>query len=490
MLPINLYRRRNRQGVSRCDVLLLVQAVAQRQLVAAVCESGRSQGVVPGMAVSDAKAVVRGTAFVQPHDSIRDSKALKAIAMWAHRFSPVVAMDSPDGLLLDITGCPHLFGGEEAMLARAVSDFGSLGIEAVAAIAPTFGSARAVARFGTPRTVVPHHGIREAVDPLPLESLAIDPAAIGGMHEVGIKTVRDLLVLPRGSIATRFGDGVLRRLDEVMGPVPEIIEPIRPVDPPHAEQLFQGPCCCVETIGLACRQVLDGLCAELAQRGQGVTDALVTLHRSDLSPLLLPLRLSAANRDSRHLWSLLRPRLERAHLGFGIEGISITAKRLGMVREEQQTWWRDGNATQPTNVAFDQLLDTLVNRLGKDNVLVTHDKESHLPERSQQLVSVLDPKPQSIAAAVEADRPTLLYEQPHPVDVIALTPDGPVSRLVWNERVCLVRTCLGPERISSEWWHRERFTRDYYKIQFESGQWVWVFCGLEARAWFIHGVWA
>lgn len=467
-----------------------MRAVAQRQIVAAVCRTGIACGITPGMAVSDAKAVLRGSVQITPHDPLRDAKALTAIAMWAHRFSPMVAADPPDGLLLDVTGCAHLFGGEQSMLRRVESDFRALGITTSATIAPTFGSARAAARFGELGAIIAPHGIRDALDPLPLQSLGIDSHAIDGMAEVGIKRVHDLLALPRGSVAARFGDGVLCRIDQVLGRLPEVIEPIRPVDPPHAERVFTGPCCCVETIGLACQRVLERVCIELARRGKGLTDARITLQRSDLQPLILPLRLSAASRDPSHLWSLLRPRIERAHLGFGVEGVGLTATRLGLLREEQQRWWNDAERSTDSNTVLDQLLDTLTNRLGKDQVLRAELVESHLPERSFRLVSVLDPIAPSSAGTIDADRPTLLYDRPHPIEVIALTPDGPVSRFGWEGRDYTIALCIGPERIASEWWHRERFTRDYYKVQDERGQWFWLFRDQEARAWFVHGVWA
>ncbi len=490
MLPIELHLRRHRRSALPSEVLLLVRAVAQRQLVVAVCQTGLAQGITPGMAVSDAKAVLRGSVQIATHDPLRDAKALTAIAMWARRFSPIVAADLPDGLLLDVTGCAHLFGGEQAMLGRVESDFRALGMTTSATIAPSFGSARAAARFGAAGSIIAPHNIREALGLLPLQSLGIDPSAIDGMGEVGIKAVHELLALPRGSIAARFGDGVLRRVDQVLGRLPEVIEPIRPVDPPHAEQLFAGPCCCVETIGVACQGVLERVCMELVRRGKGLTDARITLLRSDLQPLNLPLRLSAASRDPSHLWSLLRPRIERAHLGFGVEGVRITATRLGALREEQQRWWNDAEQTADSNTALDQLLDTLINRLGKDNVLRPHLVESHLPERSFRLLSVLDAGASCSAGTIDADRPTLLYDRPNPIEVIALTPDGPVSRFGWEARNHAIRSCIGPERIASEWWHRERFTRDYYKVQDESGRWFWLFCDLDARLWFVHGVWA
>jgi protein ImuB len=310
------------------------------------------------------------------------------------------------------------------------------------------------------------------------------------MGEVGVTRIAHLLALPRPSIAARFGDAALQQVDRALGDLPEIIEPVRPVAPPCAARAFEGPCSCLTAIGLACRGLLERLCEELSHLARGATECRVTLDRSDMEPLQLDLRLSAASRDPAHLWSLLRPRLERAHLGFGVEGISVTALRVGLVRQEQQRWWATAEPAAARGAGFGQLLDTLVNRLGHTNVARAILVESHIPERACRMVSVLDPGRESAAGVVDADRPSMLLPEPIPCHVIALTPDGPVSRFTIGGEEHGVKACLGPERIASEWWRRERFTRDYFKAQDDAGRWVWIFRDLDSCDWFLHGVWA
>lgn len=492
MFPIELHHRRQRRSAARSDILLIVRSVAQRQIVTNACAAALDLGVHPGMALSDARAILpRRSIVIEPHDPHRFERALSAVAMWTHRFSPVVALDEPDALLLDITGCAHLFGGEEGMLQRVTTDFARLGFSVRAATAPTYASAAGVARFADTPLVVQQDQIRHAIDPLPLEALRLEANAIAGMAEVGIKRVGELLTMPRAAISVRFGDDVLRRIDQALGRAPEVILPIRPIDPPFAEQVFLGPCCCLETIGLSCRDLLDRVCVELARRSLGLMDCRITLNRSDIDPLHIDLRLSAACRDEVHLWSLLRPRLERSNLGFGVEGVSIKATRLGHIREEQQHWWREAQSTTRPNAALDQLLDTLVNRLGKDNVLRPQLLESHIPERAFRLASVLDAhRPAAPTPIVDADRPAILLDEPQQIDVLALTPDGPVSRITWRSADSAITTCIGPERICSEWWRSERFIRDYFKVQNDQGRWLWIYRDLEQSAWFVHGTWS
>ncbi len=72
-------------------------------------------------------------------------RALAALAIWAQRYSPATAPAPPCGLWLDITGCAHLWGGEDGLAEDLTGRLEARGIPAKAAIAPTFGAAYALA---------------------------------------------------------------------------------------------------------------------------------------------------------------------------------------------------------------------------------------------------------------------------------------------------------------------------------------------------------
>jgi protein ImuB len=436
------------------------------------------------------ESILDGPARVVADDPWRRSRALRSLAVWADRFTPVVGVDAPDGLLMDITGGAHLFGGEASMLAHVPAQFGGLGFTARAAIAPTACAARALARFAPGAMVIDEREIQSAIGPLPVEALGIDPEMAQAMTEVGITKIHELLVLPRSSIAARFGDPLLRRVDQATGRVPELIDPVRTVVPPSVERLFQGPCRCLEALGLACRQSIDELCASLTSRGLGWTDGRLTLQRSDIGPLDLPLLLSTASADPAHLWSLFRPRLERAQLGFGVEGIRITATRCGRLTQQQARWWGESAAAPHRDGAVDRLLDTLINRLGQDRVLRLQSCESHIPERTRRLVGITERRVESEGCGIDADRPTLLHEPPQPVEAVFSECDGRVSLLRWRGRAIVINTCIGPERIASGWWGRGGVSRDYFKVQAADGQWLWLYRDIVTGDWFMHGIWA
>lgn len=464
--------------------MLLVAVERQRQVVAACCEAASAAGVAPGMALSAARVVVP-RARIEEFRADRLSAALRALAAWSSRFSPLVAVDE-DGLLIDVTGCERVFGGEDRLVALVASQYAELGIKARAAIAPSFACACAAARY-TRASTIGEGRARAFLEPLPIAALRMDPAAVEALAEVGIERIGQVLDLPRALLPARFGDGLLLRLDEALGRALEIIRPVRPVPPPAVGRAFDGPTTQWEAIAGCARMLLDELCVLLVERGCGVRRLEVTLVRSDLAPAALHLTLARPCRDRRHLWSLVAPNLERAHLGFGVEGVRVRALHIAAMPHEQAEQWGEAHTRHETHRAA--LIDTLLNRFGPDRVLAGRLVESHLPERAGVLVPIASPTPEAPATIARADRPSLLLDDPVPAEVVSLVPDGPLVSLRTREGERRIVATIGPERIGPEWWREREPARDYFKVQDAEGRWWWVYRHA-GGGWFVHGVWA
>ena len=487
-------QRAGRRSHERDDrPLLLVTQERQRQVVAACCQHAAQAGVRVGMPMAQARALFATPSVrIETHDPSADAAALYRLAVWAQRFSPVVAVDEPDGLFLDVTGCALVWGGEDQLLRAVVDAMGRLGFAARVAIGPTFGCAWAQSHFGAERaSLVSPDGVRDALAPLPIAALRVDGVVATQLGEVGIDRVGDLLELPRSTLPARFGAELLLCLDQALGQAIETIEPIRPVPPPAVERVFDGPTDRVEAIELTVRELLGEVAGELERRSCGARRVDVELARSDLGPERLAVTLGRPNRDAKHLWQLLRPKLERAHLGFGVEAVRVCAAVVGKIRHEQAECAGVAGDVSATEIerSCGELLDTLHNRLGDGRVLRASLRESRLPERAFEMRDASDTESATVDSSM-SDRPSVLFDRPSPAEVIALTPDGPVHRLTWRGEEHGVTACVGPERIGGEWWRTADRTRDYFAVRDERGRWLWLARGVESGRWFVHGVWA
>lgn len=522
--------------------MILAWAVGGRRVVAACDEAAERAGVRVGLSVGEACALAGGgRGFrVEEAEPARDAAALAALAVWAQRFAPLVSVDAPDGLRLDVGGCGPVFGGEER-LARAVwAALRRRGVRARVAVAPSYGAAWALARYGRGPVSVLEGGepgrqrVRAALGPLPVAGLRVGPETAASLAEVGVVSIDDLLALPRATLPVRFGDGLVRRLEEALGERDEPHEPVRAPRTPRVEMAFAGPTTDMAGVREAARVLLGRLVESLGRRGLGVTRLEVTLDRGRAGALGLTLTLGRASGSASHLWALLSPRLERAPRGAGvggavkpgeacvegiavagIEGVALSATGTGRLTERQASRWRGEEGRTERAAATAAVLDTLRNRLGPERVLRAALRAAHLPEEACVLTATGEAGSECVRARVKpGDRPPVVLMVPREVAVMALTPDGPVGSVralegrggdgVTVPRAEAVTGCVGPERLAGPWWRDEGpgvggaggagagagGWRDYYRVRDATGRWRWVFRDGSSGRWFVHGVWA
>ncbi|HVY99892.1 MAG TPA: DNA polymerase Y family protein [Dongiaceae bacterium] len=507
-------RRRTRAttapaGAPRADrPLVLVESVGSRRQVAAADPRAQALGIAPGIGLSDAQAMVPDL-DVQPADPAGDLAALHRLAEWATRFSPLVAPDPADGLMLDITGCAHLWGGprdgEGKLLADALRRLRGHGFDACGAIAGTIGAAWAAARFGI-APIIPQGAVSGALAGLPVQALRLDAATVDGLHRLGLRRIGDLYPLKRAGLAQRFGTGLITRLDQVLGCAGETLSPLAP-PPDHRVSLgFAEPISAPESIRRAAEILVERLARELAEHQRGARALKLSAYRLDGAASVVAIGTARASAEARHLFHLLAEKLEQIDPGPGIEFMSLAAERSEVV-SPLQSGMIDTDETAVSAADLAPLMDRLANRLGADRLARPVPEESHMPERAIRLMPPLDgarnpeakkkPKWPSLPP-----RPTRLLPNPEPIEVTALVPDEPPVMFRWRRVVHRVTWSEGPERIAPEWWrptgsdaNESRETRDYYRVQDEAGGRYWVYrAGLyesgKTPRWYLHGVFA
>jgi protein ImuB len=499
---VDLARRNTQDGATplkaaRQSALLLVIMQARQQVVARCCLVAQASGVVRGMSLAEARMLCDAV-IEQPFDGAKSRAALERMAHWCARFSPVVSLDTtpldgfpedtPDGFLLDITGEAHLFGSEELLLKEIAGWFKRLGLNARLAAAPTVGAAWALARFGPHRlTVVQEEQLAEALGPLPLAALRIDAETLENLQQVGVDRIDQLLKLPRESLRIRFGSDLLWRLDQAFGRIDERIVPLKPLEPLCVRRVFDGATTQLEAVTLTVQELIGEFAQRLLLKESGARKIRLELTRADAPPIACEITLGRPSRNEKHLWALLRPKVETMNMGHGVEVVTLTAAWVEPIRHTQHDAW-DAGAQDKRQM--EELLDTLTNRLRREQVLRVHAHESHMPENARTFEPVQEEPTKCDAVLVLADRPSLLLDPPDPANAMALLPDHPPARLQWQGAEHRLKTGIGPERIITEWWQDGGFsTRDYFKVQTEGGQWLWVYRELESSRWFVHGLW-
>jgi protein ImuB len=266
--------------------------------------------------------------------------ALRRMAERCLRWTPRVHAEHVEGewplILLDLRGCLEVHGGAPRLRERIARAFARRGIEHACCMDACAGAAAARATAHAIDMGTPGVALRVPLDRLAIESLRIGADACAALREVNVRSVGELRAIGRAALADRFGPAVGMRLDQVSGVRAWDFVPIPHPDPPRAAFDFASPCACPEATARATRHALEDLCTALAARARGVRALAVRMERAGLPAVRGTVHLGVPTRDAAHLWAVLRPRVERMHLGRhelgqGVERIALVALRTGRV---------------------------------------------------------------------------------------------------------------------------------------------------------------
>jgi protein ImuB len=460
------------------------------------------------MALADARAMLPGLQ-VEDDEPAADAALLADIALWCGRYTPLVALDAPHGLFLDIAGCAHLFGGEAGLVDDLHARLARAGFAAAAAVAPTPGAAFALSRHGG--GFIAEDGILDALAPLPLSALRLNRESVAAAGRLGLKRIGQLAGAPRGPLAARLGEALLSRLDQALGRAAEPISPLSPVPRFSAERRFAEPLALADGIAACLKTLASHLAAALERRGRGARRLELTLFGVAGGRVGIAVGTSRPLREAGRMAELLTERLAalapRADKDTGFDLVRLSAP-LTAPLDPVQTRIADGRpGGHDGEEDLARLIDRLGARFGLRRIVRLAPVDSHIPEFAVAALPAALQAPRrngtwpDDASAEDGDapaRPVRLIEPPEPVDAIAEVPDGPPVRFSWRRMSHRVARAEGPERIAPEWWHGNgaHLSRDYYRVEDEDGRRFWLYRdGLysrEARTprWFIHGIFA
>lgn len=470
--------------------------------IKAVDRAARDLGLGAGLTLADARARAPEL-IVQDHDAVADADWLDQLTGRCARFTPMVAVDPPDGLLLDVTGCAHLFGDEQSLTEAVASWFGEIGMTMHSARASTAEAAHALARFYRGAISDEH----AAIHGLPVAALELDAESDLGLRRAGLKTVGAVAERPRAVIAARFGAVAVLALERLLGEAEAPLNPRYGEPPLMFERRFAEPIANTDYVLRVLRSLMEDAAAQLAEKDQGGRAFEAVFIRSDGLVQRLHIETGLPTRDTNAVIRLFDEKMETLtdplDPGFGFDSVRLSVPKTEALRPSQNHL--EGETPGQGDIAA--LVDRLSVRLGRHRVQRLQPYDTHIPEKDQiARPSIEAPanRPWPISKTGEPPaRPLHLFDPPERITVLAEVPDGPPHRFTWRRKSHDVLRYEGPERIASEWWQSKgdplgenRLTRDYYRIEDASGHRYWVFRhGLYGReksdpGWYLHGLFA
>ena len=478
---------RRQPGLSKLP-FILASASHGRMMVTGANPLAESNGIYTGTVVADAKAVLPSLKVLNDKPGLED-RLLNALAKWFIRYTPVVAVDLPDGLILDATGCCHLWGGEEKYLAAIAKRLDEIGYRISIAIAATIGTAWAVCHFGKNLSVIENNKEGDALCHLPPQSLRVEAEIIERLHKLGLKQVKDFIAMPSAVLSRRFGKEFIKRLNQALGYEEEFIQSVI-LEQPYCERLScLEPIVTATGIEIALQRLLETLCNRLQQEQKGLRIAVFKNYRIDGKIETIEIGTNRPSHNVTHLFKLFEINIATIEPALGIELFTLEALKVDDLLPVQEKLWNDKHSLE--NEELSNLLDRIAGKFGASNIRRFLPNEHYWPERSVKLALTLIEKPQAVWKT-DKPRPIKLLAKPAVIEVTAPIPDYPPMLFRYKGKLHKIVKADGPERIEQEWWLEEGRHRDYYYVEDDEGCRYWLFRSghydeTKLPQWFIHG---
>jgi protein ImuB len=495
--------------------LAVIAKIKGAQKLVCVDRLAANLGLAPGLALADARARHPNLVAVEAEPE-EEARLLSKLADWCSRFTPLVAIDGADGIMLDIAGVVHLFGGEAKMADEIAARLAAQGFDVALGIADTPRAAWALARFSN-RRIAPAGAagglFAKIFHDLPLAALGLDEKTIADMARAGLRRIGDIALRPRAPIAARFGAEVMSRLDALCGLERGAISPRFAAPDFSAERRFASPISRREDVEGTIAKLTRDLVALLERQAKGGRQFEVRLFRVDGAMRRIGVGASRPLNDPGAIARLFRERLDSPSeddldAGYGIDIVRLSCLVAEALTPSQRELEQAHKGERERN--FTDLMDRLSARLGARRVTRMALIDTHIPEfavaalpASRRESAICEPRlalslPQMArASTAPPTRPLRLFERPELIEAIAEIPDGPPMRFKWRRVLHEIAAIEGPERIAAEWWRRQDgLTRDYFRAEDIQGHRFWLYreglYGREtARAkWFLHGLFA
>lgn len=457
--------------------LAIIEPAEGHERVVACNTAAEGAGIRSRMGRSAAHARIPELHLIA-RDRAAERHALSQIAVICLGYSDHVALDPPDGVLLEVGASRRLFGGFDRLLRDLAEALARGGWTAVYGLAPTPAAARLLAGQGGGRIEDPSQ-LTPALDALPWENPALDRTSADRLKGWGIRTLGECRALPRVGVAERLGPGFGAWLDRLYGHRSESVPRHEP--PSRFEGMLPLPSETAElTLPLLALERLTRECEIwLRARDAGLERFGVDLYPPRGARHSVYIGLANPGRNAGHLLALARERLEGVELPEAISAVGLRGGRpLTYAPGSEELWAQhrrpDGAAAEPPQ----HLLERLRARLGFEAVHGLSLQAEHRPERAWAWSA-----PGAIPSH-EPDRPPSrpLWLLPKPAS-LSLDERG---RPHCEGELELLD---GPERIETGWWDGDDVERDYFVARTPTGSMLWIYRERRApQRWFAHGL--
>lgn len=479
-LALQIVERRSEFVATR--PVIISEGAGHRSAVYAANRAARHGGITSGMRVTAAQALI-GDVLLILRNPAAEAAALRRLATWAGQFTPAVAIETLQGLVLEVSGSLSLFNGLENLLDLILHGLRDMGYRCIPGAAPTARAASLLAKNGAirnnMRSCTQFAGLSACLDALPLSLFDWEPATQAVLQDLAVDTIGRFRALPRAGVLKRFGPEPVRQIEQALGLIPD---PRAYHTPPASfstriEFLYEVTQ--AEALLFSIKRQLLELEGFLRARGAGVQQFVLHLQHAgrDSRPTRIAVGLLSPERETARLLALARERLECQLPDTPVSAVTLTADTPLPYAAVNHSWLPDA---RNQTLDWRELRERLLARLGQEQLFVLEAGNDHRPEFATTQPGAQRTRAMPALPAPQT-RPLWLLPQPARLAMTAQSPNyhGPLTLRA------------GPERMETGWWDDNAVKRDYYVACNAAGETVWIYQDHQQQQnWFLHGLFA
>jgi protein ImuB len=331
-----------------------------------------------------------------------------------------------------------------------------------------------------------------------LARLDLDAALKESLLQLGVETVGEFLDLPTSGIARRFGQEAQRFYDFASAKTPIPIRRQAEDAPIERMIALESGRLNTERLLFQIKFELHAMMVELAARALVLGRLEMTFYMREGGEIADHVRPARPGLDEAAIIELVRLRLETLEfseppirLRLFAEGEMSDAEQTRLLTAGHDRRWEDAQ----------HALARLRAEFGPQSVLRIEQRDAHLPEGRfslQPLETLARPfrdrpfkdssfKDKASRSLLETDsqtpKPTLVRRilmRPEPLGLV--TPAQ-----LREEQFQQDQAQQSPYLICGGWWSERAVHREYYYVDTERGELLWVFYDRVRRGWFLHG---
>ena len=481
-LQLNSLQRDN-VNIWADQACVITQKIGNKDIIIDANRTAVQHGIEAGQNLTRALACFDGL-IVHQHDDQLTSQTLKKLARYCLKYTPKIMQDGSNRILLDATGCSHLFGGRKAMLQHIIDDFSTMGFEVKLAAASNMRAAHALSHIVPLSAFICHQDKqteRQQLLKLPVEYLHIDDELITQLQRLGLRTIQHLLPIKSAALVKRFGQNLMLHLNQALGREPQAFIALKFSQTYSVKRIFSEPVILTDYLEHELKILLENLLKTLAAQDKAPRQLTLTITRPDHSQQNIEIGTARPDLEAQNLFKLFTLHLDQLIAEFGIDKMSLTANQVEPYRAKNNDYLADKKIE---NTPLSHLFDHIGNRIGFDNIITYLPAQSHIPERAYQRFKHGADISNKSWAANDIKRPTRLLIQPFILfnfNFEQFEYQGETQQIIGK---------TGPERISPEWWWDDPLwqegARDYWWLVSQTGRQFWIFVTPQKR-YFLHG---